>query len=189
MPASDDTVRAARPVTRRRRDRLRSHLRRWRRLHDPARVGQPGDRHVRRRRTTARCAQARSDPHRRWRQPLLRWPAGRRRRAHRGAARSDHRADRPERRRQDDLLQPVDPVRHARHRNDHVRRQLDIRSPLAPARRSRDGSHLPAHQGAGQDARDRQHDARRAAPGRRVDVAGAARTAGAPRNAASRNVR
>ena len=81
----------------------------------------------------------------------------------------DHRADRPERRRQDDALQRDHRLLPARRRRGQLRRRRDPRRspPHAIARRGH-GAHVPDHEGAGGDAGDRQHDARRARPARRA---------------------
>ena len=67
--------------------------------------------------------QARPDPGRRRRRPAVRRPHRGRRRARRDPARRDHRPDRPQRRRQDDVLQPAHRLRPAR------QRQLDVQRP------------------------------------------------------------
>ena len=88
----------------------------------------------------------------------------------RGAARDHHRADRAQRRRQDDVLQPDHrlrpPVGRAggalELRRRHARPDLGVEG-----RQVRHGPHLPAHQGAEPDDGDGQHDAGRPEPGRR----------------------
>ena len=122
--------------------------------------------------------EARLDPRRQQHRPSVRRHDRGQRRPPRGPARHHHRADRPQRCGQDDVLQP-----------DHRLRQADLRREGRPlvvrGQRPRQdlglergplghGPHLPAHQGAEPDDGDGQHDARRAGPGRReppqVDV-------------------
>ena len=81
----------------------------------------------------------------------------------------DHGADRPQRRRQDDPLQrdhrllPRRRAARSRFDGDDDPRRAALRD-----RAARHGAHLPDHQGAGGDAGDRQHDARRARPAGRA---------------------
>ena len=92
----------------------------------------------------------------------LRRPHGRRRRPPRDPAQRDHRAHRPERRRQDHAVQPADRLRQAEHRQLDVRRQVALGRPGLQGRPARPGAHLPAHQGARPAHRAREHEARRA---------------------------
>jgi hypothetical protein len=95
----------------------------------------------------------------------VRRPHGGRRRPRRDPARHDHRADRPERRRQDHVLQPAHRVRHARHGHVAVRRRRPLAGvPPAQGSRARHGAHLPAHQGAHQADGHREHEARATGP-------------------------
>ena len=80
----------------------------------------------------------------------------------------DHRADRPQRGRQDDALQHHLRLPPTRARNRPLRRGAD-RPPLAaPCRAHRARTHLPADQGANAHDGARQHDARGLAAARRA---------------------
>ena len=81
-----------------------------------------------RRRARAGRQEARPDPRRRRHRPAVRRPDRGRRRARRDPARRDHRADRPQRRRQDHLLQPAHRLRPARRGHLVVRRQVARRA-------------------------------------------------------------
>ena len=131
----------------------------------------PAARRLRRRRADPRRRQARPDPRRRQRHPLVRWHPGRVRRPPRGAAWRDHGADRSQRRRQDDVLQPPHRLRQARHRApwSSTGRRPAARPSYTLAVEGH-GPHVPADQGAGQDVGARQHDAGRPGADGRVDV-------------------
>ena len=77
-------------------------------------------------------------------------------------------ADRPQRCRQDDVLQPDHRVRPSHHGRQGAHWAFDgapWTRPRPPASRAGMVRHLPAHQGAEPDDRDREHDARRAGTG------------------------
>ena len=117
-----------------------------------------------------RALQARPDPHRPERAPTLRRRRRRRRRHGRGAARLDHRLDRSQRRRQDDVLQPAVGLREARRRHVDVRRPRHDRRRRPPRRVLRDGAHVPAHEEPHQAGGHREHEARRHRPAGRAVV-------------------
>ena len=97
--------------------------------------------------------------------PALRRPHRRRRRPRRDPARRHHRADRPERRRQDDVLQPAHRLRPARRRaTGRSTAQRSTASPALQGGPAGHGAHLPAHQGAVPADGDREHAARRHRP-------------------------
>ena len=96
-----------------------------------------------------------------------------RRRPRRDPARCDHRPDRPQRRRQDDLLQPAHRLRPARRGHLVVRRPVPQGRGGAQGGPAGHGAHLPAHQGAVQADRDREHAARRDRPEGRERLHGA----------------
>ena len=83
---------------------------------------------------------------------------------------SDHGADRPERRRQDHLLQPAHRVRRGRPRAMDVRRQGDERHGRPQDGAARHGAHLPAHEEPHPPVGHREHEARRHPPAGRERV-------------------
>ena len=109
--------------------------------------------------------QAGPDPGRRRHAEDVRRSRRRGRRPPRGPAGHDHRADRPQRRRQDARCSTCSRGSTPDTGTVVVRRQLDRQGPHRLA--SGDGAHLPAHQVAHQDERHREHElgARRPAGG------------------------
>ena len=113
---------------------------------------------------TGRCRTRRRqdgpDHDHRQRDAPLRRPHGRRRRPSGDPAGCDHRADRPQRRRQDHAVQPPVRLRQAQQRHVVVRRHDALRHPGLQGRADGSGSHVPAHQGAVASDRAREHEAR-----------------------------
>ena len=98
----------------------------------------------------------------------------RRRRPPRGAARLDHRADRAQRRRQDDVLQPADRLRQARRRRLDVRRHVDGRRRRRTRWRAQGMVRtFQLTKSLDQAVGHREHEARRHRPARR-DAGGTA---------------